>query len=306
MRKPFDIPKTVFFISALVSGLIVVLIFGFIFHTAAPVLMKEGFGFLIGTEWNYDESKFGILTFLCGTLFMTAVTMVFACPIGVGTAIYLAEWAPAWIEKPVSTMIELLVGIPSVIFGIFGFFVLEPIFRDTINPFIGNTLGFIPIFAYNTPGNGLGILLASTILAIMVLPTIVGLSREAMQKVPLEYREASLSIGATYWETIRHVIIPAALPGIITAFILALMRAMGETMAVVMLIGSTNRIPTSILDTGNAMTSKILSDIGYWLSFPEPTSALFAIGAVLFLIEMIFVAIARLVSSRMVIGRQGR
>lgn len=303
MPRDIDLPHAVFLVSALFTGLIVILIFGFIFHTAAPVLMKEGLGFLTGNEWNYDTSEYGILTFLCGTLIMTAVTMLLACPVGIATAIYLAEWAPGWLEKLIGTMIELLVGIPSVIFGIFGFFILEPIFRTRINPFIDQTLGFLPIFRMGNPDTGLGVLLASTVLAIMVLPTIVALSKEAMEQVPSSYREGSYSVGATQWETIRFMIIPVAMPGIVTAIILALMRAMGETMAVVMLLGATNRIPTSILDTGNAMTSKILTDIGYYLSFPEPTSALFAIGGVLFLIEIVMVALARFISRRITVTR---
>lgn len=294
-----DVPKIAFLTSAVLSAAFVFLIFGFIFHTAAPVLAKEGLGFLTGTTWSYSDHQFGIATFIGGTLVLTAVTLVLAVPLGLGTAIFLAEWAPAWLDKPLSTMIELLVGIPSVVYGIFGFFVLSGIFRDYVNPFISNTLGFIPIFHDSTPGSGFGVLLAATILTIMVLPTITALSREAMVKVPSEFREGSFALGATKWETIRKVVLPAAIPGIITAIILALMRAMGETMAVVMVLGGMNKIPTSIFDGGTAMTSKILNDIGYRVSFEEGRSALFAIGAVLFAMEVFFVALIRLVSKRL-------
>ncbi|MDK2989295.1 MAG: phosphate transport system permease protein [Methanoculleus sp.] len=294
-----DLPKLVFLSSAVLTAALVFLVFGFIFYTAAPVLAKEGVGFITGTEWNYQTHEYGILTFLVGTLVLTAVTMALAVPIGVFTAIFLAEWAPVWLDRPISAIIELLVGIPSVIFGIFGYFVLENIFEHQIDPVIDATLGFIPIFRDTQPGTGQGVLLASTVLAIMILPIVTALSREAIIKVPKEYREASFALGATKWETIKKIVLPAAVPGILTALILGLMRAMGETMAVVMLLGNTRSIPTSILDTGFAMTSKILCDIGFYVALPEPRSALFAIGAVLFLIEFVLVALIRLV------GRKG-
>lgn len=293
-----DIPKIAFFTAAVISAAFVFLIFGFIFYTAAPVLAKEGIGFLTGTTWSYGSHQFGIATYICGTLVLTAVTLALAVPLGVLTAIFLAEWAPVWLDKPLSTMIELLVGIPSVVYGIFGFFVLEGIFRDYINPFLSTVLGFIPLFYDSNPNSGFGVLLAATILTIMILPTITSLSREAIIKVPQEFREGSIALGATKWETVKHIILPVALTGIVTAIVLGLMRAMGETMAVAMVMGGLNKIPTSIFDGGTTMTSKILADIGYRMSFDEGRSALFGIGVVLFAMEVFFVAIIRLVNAR--------
>jgi phosphate transport system permease protein len=225
---------------------------------------------------------------------MSTMTMVIAVPLGLLTAVFLAEWAPAWLDKTLSSMIELLVGIPSVVFGIFGLFVLQGLFRDYINPAISGTLGFIPIFHNSDPSRGTGLLLASSVLAIMVLPTITALSRDAIRGVPREYREASFAVGATKWETIRNIVIPAAFSGILTGIILALMRAMGETMAVIMLVGSVAQVPDSIFSLSTPMTSKIINDIGYHMATDEDRSALFAIGAALFIMEMGFVAAIRL------------
>lgn len=297
MDRHSKTPRRLFLAATLLTAIIVIFLIGFVFCTAAPVLGKEGPGFITGSKWEYNE-EYGIAIFLVGTLLLTAVTLVIAVPLGIFTAIFLAEWAPVWLERIMRPCIELLVGIPSVVYGIFGFFILENIFQHQINPFIDSTLGtFIPIFRNTTPQTGLGILLASTVLAIMILPTIVALSQEAMKAVPNDYREASFALGATKWETIKNVVIPASLMGITTGVILGLMRAMGETMAVVMLIGGNDNMPESILGTGSAMTSKILNDIGFYCMFPEPMSALFAIAAVLFVMEMAFVAIIRIVTA---------
>jgi phosphate transport system permease protein len=266
--------------------------------------VKEGFGFITGTVWDYDTHQYGSLIFIAGTLILTTVTMALVVPIGVLTAIYLAEWAPAPVEKVLRPAIELLVGIPSVVFGIFGFFVLRKYFESYLNPFISSTFGWIPIFRDTQHGSGVGILLAATILAVMTLPTIVALSQEALRSVPKEHREASLALGATKWETIRRVVLPSAFSGIVTSVILAMMRTAGETMAVVMVIGNSARIPGSVFDTGYTLTSKILNDIGYYLAEPEPRSALFAIALVLFMIEIGMVALVRAFSAQ--IGRVWR
>jgi len=297
MPERFDAPQYVFLACGLITAALVIIVFGFILLTAAPVLQKERISFITGTIWDYETHQYGILIFIIGTIYLTVVTMALAIPLGVFTAIFLAEWAPAWLEKIIRPLLDLLVGIPSVVYGLFGYFVLEGIFRNTIDPAISNTLGFIPIFHDTDPESGLGILLGATILTLMILPTIAALSQESIRSIPDSYREASLALGATRWQTIKKVVIPAAMPGIVTACILGMMRAMGETMAVVMVMGNSQHIPTSILDTGFAMTSKILSDIGYYFSQPEPRAALFGIAVVLFLMEMGFVALARAISA---------
>lgn len=276
------------------TGLIVILMFGFIFWTAIPVFRLEGPGFILGTVWNYNTDQYGIFLFIVGTVVITIATLILAVPLGLMASIYLTEFAPPPLEKVLRPLIELLVGIPSIVYGLFGFLFLRYVFMDTIDPLIGTYLGFIPIFRNVDVSGGSHILLAAVILTIMVLPTIVALSQDAMRAVPKEYREGSLALGATRWETITRVVIPAAWSGIVTSIILAMMRAMGETMAVVMVAGNSAQIPSSVLSGVYPMTAKILNDVSNWSGVPMPRSALFGIAAVLFVIEILFVAGARL------------
>jgi len=293
-----DLPHLIFLCSAAVTGLIVILMFGFIFWTAIPVFCLEGPGFILNSVWDYSTDQYGIFLYIVGTLIVTVATLIIAIPLGIMTTIYLAEFAPPSLEKILRPLIELLVGIPSIIYGLFGFLFLRYVFRDTIDPVIGNWLGFIPIFRNLDPSGGINILLAAVILTIMVLPTIVALSQDAMKAVPKEYREGSLALGATRWETVTRVVIPAAWSGIVTSIVLAMMRAMGETMAVVMVAGnSAQSIPPTLLSPVYPMTAKMLNDVGTWAAVPMPRSALFGIAAVLFVIEILFVAVVRLVSN---------
>jgi phosphate transport system permease protein len=297
MNRDIDLPKWIFFGIAGITALLVFVIIGFLIYTASPVLKISGIGFITSSVWDYDTNQYGILVFLIDTIIVTALTLALAVPSGLLTAMYLAEWAPAWMEKILRPLVELLVGIPSVVYGLFGLLILSNFFMNYLDPFMDQTLGFIPIFRNIHPSLHVGLLLTSTILAVMVIPTIVALSQDAMRDVPDEYREASFALGATRWETVRNVVIPAAFPGIVTSVVLAMMRAMGETMAVVMLLGNTAQIPSSFFDEGYTMTAKILNDIYYYVSFPEPRAALFGIAVVIFLLEILAVAGVRLISS---------
>jgi phosphate transport system permease protein len=297
MKEKIDLPKGIFFGIAGITAFLVFVIIGFLLYTAAPVLEMSGIGFITTSVWNYDTHQYGILIFLIDTIILTALTLALAVPVGIFTAMYLAEWAPAWLEKILRPLVELLVGIPSVVYGFFGLLILSNFFVDDLNPFVDHVLGFIPIFRNVHPYFHVGLLLTATILAVMVIPTIVALSQDSMRGVPDEYREASIALGATRWETLKNVVIPAAFPGIVTAVILAMMRAMGETMAVVMLMGNTPVIPSSVFDEGYTMTAKILNDIMYNVALPEPRAALFGIAVVLFLMEILAVAGVRLVCS---------
>jgi phosphate transport system permease protein len=270
--------------------------FGFIFWSAIPVFRLEGLGFIFGTVWNYSTNQYGILLYIVGTVVVTVATLILAVPLGLLTAIYLAEFAPAPLEKILRPLVELLVGIPSVVYGLFGFLFLRYVFMNTIDPWIGNNLGFVPIFRNLDIAGGAHLTLAAVILTIMVLPTIVALSQDAMKAVPQDYREASLALGATRWETITKVVIPAAWSGVITSIILAMMRAMGETMAVVMVAGNSAEIPQTILSPVYPLTAKLLNDASGWVGIPMPQSALLGIAAVLFVIEILFVAAAHAIS----------
>lgn len=292
-----NLAQTIFFGCAAFTAFITLFFIGFIVYTALPVFESQGLNFLFGSTWDYSKGIYGMRVFLMGTLIMIVVTMILAVPVSIFTAIYIAEYASRAVTSIMRPMIELLVGIPSVVYGIFGLFVLENIFQYHIDPFLDSTLGFIPIFQ-DLGVNGTGVLLASTVLAVMVLPTITTITEDSIRSVPYSYREASFAMGATHWQTIKNVVLPAASKGVLLGTVLGMMRAMGETMAIVMLLGNSNKIPGSILDTGYAMTSKILNDIGYYVSQEEPRSALFGIAAVLFLLEIMFVGIARKIGGR--------
>jgi phosphate transport system permease protein len=296
--KDLDKPGIIFMICGIITLLIIIFVIGFVFYTAWPTFQREGLNFIFGSDWDYNQNQYGSLVFIGGTIALTIVTIAIACPLSILTAIFLAEYSPAPVTKILRPMIELLVGIPSVVYGIFGLFVLESMFKNNINPGISSILGFIPIFRNLQPYTGTGLLLASVILSIMILPTITSLSIEAIYSVPREYKEASISLGATKWETIKKTVLPVASPGIISAVVLGIMRAMGETMAVVMLFGSQMHVPGSLFDTGYAMTSKILNDIGYWVAVPEAQSALFGLAAILIFFEVITVAAARIIGGR--------
>ncbi|WP_319507797.1 phosphate ABC transporter permease subunit PstC [uncultured Methanolobus sp.] len=272
--------------------LITILLVGSIFYVAFPVFQSQGFYFLYGDVWSYNEEIFGIRNFILGTIAVTTVTMILAFPVSLFTAIFLSEYAPKAVVNILRPMIELLVGIPSVVYGIFGLFVLEDIFENVVDPFLESTLGFIPLFV-DYGQSGQGILLASTVLAIMILPTIISITEDSLRSVSYSYKEGSFALGANHWQTIKKIVIPTASNGIIAGAVLGIMRAMGETMAIVMLLGNIPHAPKGVMDVGYAMTSKILNDITYHLVDDSARSALFGIAAVLFLMEMIIVSIAR-------------
>lgn len=293
------ISQVAFLLCSLLAALTVIFFVGTIFYIAYPTFVQQGFiNFITGSTWNYDSGVYGIHTYLMGTIYLTVLTLIIAVPVSLFTAIFLSEYASRTLASVIRPFVELLVGIPSVVYGIFGLFVLAPFFNDHIDPLINANLGFISIFADINSDTGIGLLLASTVLAIMILPTIISISEDSMRTVPYSFKEASYSLGATKWETIRRVVLPTASPGILSAIVLGMMRAMGETMAIVMLLGNVGHVPNSIFDYGYAMTSKILNEIGYRVADPEPRSALFAVAAILFIIEILFVATARYIGGR--------
>ncbi|WP_321419482.1 phosphate ABC transporter permease subunit PstC [uncultured Methanomethylovorans sp.] len=282
---------------AIFTAVITVFFVGFIFYMAYPVFQSQGLYFLYGDVWDYSRNIYGIRTFIAGTFAVTFTTLLIALPISFFTAIFLAEYAPKPVVAILRPMIELLVGIPSVVYGIFGLFVLKKIFVQAVNPFLSSHFGFIPLFVSYSP-TGEGVLLASVVLAIMILPTVTAIAEDSIRSVPFSHREASFALGANHWQTIKKVVLRTASKGMILGAVLGMMRAMGETMAIVMLLGNIMKPPRSLLDTGYAMTSKILNDITYHLIDDRARSALFGIAAVLFLLEIIFVGIARKIGGK--------
>lgn len=276
-------------LSCIISAIIIILLIIFITYPSIPVLQKEGLSYFLNSTWSYSDQQYGIAIFIISTTVVTLFSLSFACPLGIFSAIYLSEYAPKILSGILRPTIDLLVGIPSVVYGLFGIFIVEGYIRHYVKPFLTQNFSYIPFFADKTPHTGESILLASFILAIMIIPTIVALSQESLRALPSELRENSMALGATKWETIRHILLPAAKIGIFGSIILALMRAMGETMALVMLAGNIPIIPTSVFDRTITMTSKIVLELPFYIAFEEERSALFGIAATLFLMEFFFI-----------------
>jgi phosphate transport system permease protein len=257
-----------------------------------PALRRFGLSFLTSSTWDPVAGVFGAAPAVVGTILTSIIALIIATPLALGAAIFLAEFAPAWLRQPVAFLVDLLAAIPSVVYGLWGIFVLVPLLREHVMPFISQTLGLGRFALFAGPVYGNSVLAAGVILAIMVLPYIAAVSREVLLAVPRSQREAALALGATRWETIVGAVIPYARVGIFGGVILGLGRALGETMAVTMVIGNTHEISASLFHPGYTMASLIANE------FSEATgdlhlSALMAVGFVLFVITLIVNAVAR-------------
>ena len=277
---------------ALVVPALVVAIGVAVFAAAWPAFAKLGLSIVTSSDWDVAGGHFGAAPAVFGTLVSSAVALVIATPLAFGVAIFLSEFSPAWLRQPVGFLVDLLAAIPSVVYGLWGIFVLIPLLREHVMPFLRDTLhlGSTPFF--RGPAYGPSMLAAGVILAIMALPYISAVSREVLLAVPRSQREAALALGATRWEMIRDAVIPYARSGIIGGIMLGLGRALGETMAVTMVIGNRPEISASLLAPGYTMASLIANE------FSEATndlhlSALMAVGAILFIITLIVNAVAR-------------
>jgi phosphate transport system permease protein len=252
---------------------------------------KFGFHFLTGTTWDPDSDTFGALPFIYGTVLTSFIALLISVPLGVGAAIFLSELAPPQLSNACTFLVELLAAVPSVIFGLLAIFTLVPIMRQYVEPFLKGTLGFLPLF--QGPAYGLDYLTASVILSVMTFPFIISISREALLAVPREQREAALALGATKWESTWQVVVPYARLGIIGSIFLALARALGETMAVTMVIGNDTGIHTSLISPGYTIAAMIANN------FTEASgdiflSSLVELGLVLFGLTMVLNAAAQL------------
>jgi phosphate transport system permease protein len=259
---------------------------------AWPAIRTFGLTFLTSSDWDAVHGRFGAAPMIFGTVVSSVLALVIATPLALGMAIFLSELAPPWLRQPLSFLVDLLAAIPSVIYGLWGIFVLLPFLRSTIMPFLAGTLGLGRTPFFSGPAYGPSMLAAGVILAIMVLPYISTVSREVLMTVPRAQREAALALGATRWEVIRDAVVPFARSGIIGGVMLGLGRALGETMAVTMLIGNTHEISASLFAPGYSLASVIANEFSEATS-PLHTSALMACGAVLFAVTLVVNAIAR-------------
>ncbi len=280
---------------------LVVLVGWKLFQGSQLTLHKFGWRFLVQSDWDPVNENYGALPFIFGTFVSSIIGVLIALPLSVGTAIYLTELAPNWLRQPVMMLIEMLAAIPSVILGLWGIFVMVPWLRDWPFPFLKKTLGFTPFF--QGPIYGVSILAAGIIIAIMILPIITSVSREILRSVPDSQREAAYALGATRWEVTRIAVLSYAKRGIFGATMLGLGRALGETMAVTMVIGNRPEIAKSLFAPGYTLASAIANE------FSEATtevylSAIFELGLVLLLVTIVTNIVAQLLIGNFGVGKR--
>ena len=277
---------------ALVIPALVIAIAIAIFAAAWPAFAKVGLSIVTSSDWDVRAGHFGAAPAIFGTVVSSVVALIIATPLAIGVAVFLSEFSPTWLRQPIGFLVDLLAAVPSVVYGLWGIFVLLPLLREKLMPFLRDTLhlGATPFFS--GPAYGPSMLAAGIILAIMALPYISSVSREVLLAVPRSQREAALALGATRWEMIRDAVVPYAKSGIIGGIMLGLGRALGETMAVTMVIGNRLEISSSLFAPGYTMASLIANQFGEATSDLH-LSALMAVGAILFVLTLIVNAVAR-------------
>jgi len=282
--------RSILLIAAASILLIVAAILVMMASNALPTFERFGFGFLVGREWRPAQEEFGALPFIFGTVVSSLIALILSVPVSLGIAIFLVEQAPQKLARPIAFMVELLAAIPSVVYGLWGLFVLAPFIRNYLGPVLQNNLGFIPLFQGRL--TGIGMLTGAMILALMITPIITAVVRDVLEAVPTTQREAALALGATKWET-TTIVLGNAASGIAGAVVLGLGRAIGETMAVTMVIGNSPQITASLFEPANTIASLLAAN------FAEATdrlylSALIEIGLVLFLVTFVVNSLAKL------------
>jgi len=279
----------------LLGGVMVSLVVG-----AWPAVSKFGFGFLTTEIWNPVTDQFGALAPVYGTLVTATIAMLIGVPVSLGIAVFLTEICPPLLRRPIGIAVELLAGIPSIIYGIWGLFVFAPVLQRTLQPWLIATFHHVPLLnnLFAGPPFGIGILTASLVLTIMVLPFITSIARDVFETVPPMLKEAAYGIGCTRWEVIRNIVIPYTRSGVIGGVMLGLGRALGETMAVTFVIGNAHRISSSILQPGTTISATIANEFSEAVG-DTYTSSLIALGLILFFITFIVLAAARLMLMRL-------
>ena len=273
--------KIMFIITILGSILIILIIAGLFYKSRSLLFNKPLSQLLFGSSWYPLRGEFGLFPFIIGTLYVTIISLIFAVPLCLLTSIFLSEYSDKKIQKVISSLIDLFAGIPSVVYGIWGILIVVPIVKKFIAPF------------FKTTTTGYCLLSGGIVLAIMIFPIIIQISVEVLKSVPKEARESSMALGATKWQTIKFVVIRKAIPGIFAAIILGLSRALGETMAVLMVVGNVAKIPNSLFKPAYPLTALIANNYGEMLSVPLYDSALMFAALILLIIVLLFNIIAR-------------
>lgn len=299
-KRPSNLGDTIFeglarfsglFVLVLLGGIIVVLFVG-----GLPAFRQFGVSFLTSDNWDPVQQDYGALVPVFGTLVTAVLALTMSVPLAFGIAFWLTELAPPWLRRPVGTAIELLAAVPSIIYGMWGFFVIVPIMAEYVQPFIIDNLGDLPLIGdfFQGPPFGTGIFTAAMILAVMIIPFIAATMRDVFETVPPVFKESAYGLGCTTWEVMRSIVIPYTRVSVVGGIMLGLGRALGETMAVTFVIGNTNRIAHTIFGPGNTIASIVA------LEFPESESgslklsSLLALGFILFVISFIVLAISRM------------
>jgi phosphate transport system permease protein len=273
---------------------------------AWPALERFGLGFVIGTDWNPVTEEFGALVPIYGTLVTSAIAMLIGIPVSFGIAVFITELCPRWLRRPLGIAVELLAGIPSIIYGMWGLFVLAPFLSERVYPWVNDSLGELPLLGplFQGPPIGIGMLTAGLILAIMVIPFISAVMRDVFEVVPAMLKESAYGVGATTWEVVWKVVLPYTKIGVTGGIMLGLGRALGETMAVTFVIGNAHELSASLLMPGNTISAALANE------FTEAVgdlyfSALVALGLILFFITFVVLALARILLLRLA-AREGK
>jgi phosphate transport system permease protein len=264
-----------------------------------PAFKAFGLGFITGSQWDTQADVYGAWPAIAGTLTTAFIALLIGVPLSLGIAVYLTQLAPLWFKQPVSTAIELLAAVPSIIYGMWGLFIFVPLFAAYVQVPLSNIVEGMPIVGtilYSRSPSGLGILTAGIILAFMIIPFIASIVRDMLDQIPSVLRESAYGIGATTWEVVRHVLVPQAGVSIIGAIMLGLGRALGETMAVTFVVGNANRLSGSIMDPGSTIASRIANEFNEALGLQM--NALIGLGCILFFVTFVVLVIARILVAR--------
>jgi phosphate transport system permease protein len=285
-------------ITMLFAALVLLVLIGIIVSLAmgaAPAFREFGAGFITTNEWDPVNDKFGALIAITGTLVTSLIALAVAFPISFGIALFLTEICPSWLRRPLGTAVELLAGIPSIIYGMWGLFVFAPLFGDVVQPLLKKTLGVLPVIGplFQGPTMGLGILTAGLILAVMIIPFIASVMRDVFEIVPSVLKESAYGLGCTRWEVVRKIVLPYTRTGVVGGVMLGLGRALGETMAVTFVIGNANELSWSLFAAGNSISSTLANEFAE-ASSPLHVSSLMALGLILFAITFIVLSAAKL------------
>ena len=278
-----------FVVFAILAGIVITLLIG-----SLPAIKAFGFGFLVSSEWNPVTDQFGALVPIVGTLATSIIALLIGIPVSFGIALFITEMSPRWLKRPLGIAVELLAGIPSIIYGMWGLFVFAPAFAK-IEPWLTDHLGDAALIGplFQGPPMGIGMLTAGLILAIMVIPFIASVTRDVFEIVPPMLKESAYGLGATTWEVVWHVVLPYTKIGVVGGIMLGLGRALGETMAVTFVIGNAHELSASLLMPGNSISSALANEFTEAVG-PLYTSALIELGLILFLITFIVLSLSKL------------